>query len=86
MRKNGSTTFEHRLDALKESVRNLVDIGGERAGELRHKMGDVRHQVMEGGSNAAHRVGSMVKDHPFVAIGVAFGIGYLAVRLLRTRY
>ncbi len=29
------------------------------------------------------RVGKVIKAHPIAAVGIAFGIGYLAVRIIR---
>jgi ElaB/YqjD/DUF883 family membrane-anchored ribosome-binding protein len=84
MQKNGSTSaFENRLDAVKESVRNLVDAGGERAGRLKDKAIDVKDSVFENSSAALSRMGSLIKEHPFAAIGIAFGVGYVTVRMLR---
>ncbi len=83
MQKNGTASLESRLDSLKGSVRNLVDAGGERADQIKHRAIDVKDTVVENGEVAFRKVGSLVKDHPFVAIGIAFGIGYIAVRLAR---
>jgi ElaB/YqjD/DUF883 family membrane-anchored ribosome-binding protein len=77
MARNGSTSsLEHRLDSLKESVRNLVDTGTS-------KLGGVKDTVVTTGRNSLERTGSLIKEHPIIAIGIAFGIGYLAMRLLR---
>jgi len=84
MQKNGSaSTFENRVDALKDSVRNLVDAGGERAGQIKNKAIDVKDQVFESSSAAVTKLGSLIKEHPIAAIGVAFGIGYVTVRMLK---
>ena len=83
MQKNGSAAFEKRLDSLKESMRNLVDAGGERAGQLKHKAIDVKDSVVENGGAALKRVGSLIKEHPIAALGIAFGVGYIAMRVLR---
>lgn len=84
MQKNGSaSTFEHRVDALKESLRNLVDTGSERAGVLKNKAIDVKDTVFESGGKALDRTTSLIKQHPIIALGVAFGVGYLAVRMMR---
>jgi ElaB/YqjD/DUF883 family membrane-anchored ribosome-binding protein len=76
MARNGASSLESRLDSLKESVRNLVDAGSER-------MGDVKHTVVSTGRSGYRRASHLIKEHPLVAIGIAFGIGYLAIRLLR---
>jgi ElaB/YqjD/DUF883 family membrane-anchored ribosome-binding protein len=82
--KNGSTDFESsRLDALKESVGGLVDSGKERAAALKGKAIEGKDAVVRGGSKAINVVGGLIKEHPIAAIGIAFGVGYLAMRLIR---
>lgn len=84
MARNGSMeAFEDRLESLKESVRNLVDISSERADAIKHKMADVKDSVVASSKSGINRMGGLIKDHPIVAIGIAFGLGYFAVRMLR---
>jgi len=83
MQKNGTASLENRLDSLKDSVRNLVDAGGERAGQLKSKAIDAKDAVFENGEVALRKAGSFIKEHPIVAIGIAFGIGYVAMRMLK---
>ena len=83
MQKNGSTTLDNRLDAIKESIRNLVDAGGERAGQLKSKAFDVKDTVFESSEKAVKETTAWIKLHPIVALGIAFGVGYFAVRMMR---
>lgn len=83
MQKNGTAAQENRFDSLKESVRNLVDAGGERAGQLKSRAIDLKDSVVDNGEVAIRKAGSFIKDHPLVAIGGAFVIGYIAVRLIK---
>lgn len=83
MQKNGTASLENRLDSLKDSVRSLVDAGGERAGQLKSKAIDAKDAVFENGEVALRKAGSFIKEHPIAAIGVAFGIGYIAMRMLK---
>ena len=84
MQKNGTASgTDHRFDSIKSSVRHLVDAGGERAGQLKNKAIDVKDAVFENGERAIDRAGHLIKAHPFAAIGVAFGFGYLVVRMLK---
>jgi ElaB/YqjD/DUF883 family membrane-anchored ribosome-binding protein len=83
MQKNGTASLENRLDSLKDSVRNLVDAGGERAGQLKSKAIDAKDAVFENGEVALRKAGSFIKEHPIAAIGVAFGIGYIAMRMFK---
>jgi ElaB/YqjD/DUF883 family membrane-anchored ribosome-binding protein len=71
------------MDSLKSSVRNLVDAGNERAGQIKEKLIDAKDVAMDRGGAALNRVGALIKEHPIAAIGIAFGIGYLTVRMLR---
>jgi ElaB/YqjD/DUF883 family membrane-anchored ribosome-binding protein len=79
MQKNGTTTqFEARLDALKDSVRHLVDVSS-----IKDKMSSAKDAVVSGSTTAVKKTGSLIKEHPIIAIGVAFGIGFIAFKLLR---
>ena len=83
MQKNGTGSLENRVDSLKQSVRNLVDAGGERAGQLKGKAIDVKDSVVENGGIYIQKTGSLIKEHPLAAIGIAFAVGYITVRLLK---
>lgn len=83
MNKNGTTQLEDRMGSLKESVRNLVDASGERAGQIKERLVDAKDMAFDRGGQALGRVSALVKEHPIAAIGIAFGVGYLAVRMMR---
>lgn len=84
MQKNGSASqLESRIGSLKESVRNLVGAGGERAGHLKERAKDMKDSVVDSSGAALERVGEMIKKHPIASLGIAFSIGYFAVRMLR---
>ena len=80
MNKNGiASTFEDRLDALKESVRGIVDFSADKADFLKHKLGDVKDYSGAG----VKKVGALIKEHPIAALAIAFGVGYLTMRMMR---
>ena len=84
MGKHGTmAAFEDRLESLKDSMRDLVEAGGDRAGAIKDRMVDVKDTVVSGAAKGARRTGAFIKDHPIVSIGIALGIGYVAVRLAR---
>ena len=83
MHKNGSTSLEGRFGSLRESMRNLVDAGGERAGHIKNRAIDAKDKVLESGEEYVGKLGKLIKNHPFATIAIAFGIGYVAVRMMR---
>jgi len=84
MQKNGSASaIESRIDSLKESVRNLVDASSERADQMKSRAIDLKDSVVDNGEVALQKAGSFIKEHPLAAIGGAFVIGYIAVRLIK---
>ena len=83
MHKNGTASLEARFDAVKESMRNFVGAGGERASQFKSRAIDVKDAFVEGGSTALHKTGYFIRRHPFVAIGIAFGVGYIVMRVVK---
>lgn len=83
MNKNSTATLETRLDSLKDSMRSLVDFGSETAGTIKTKAIDVKDVVVTNGGKALRKTGSLIKDHPIIAVGIAFGVGYLVMRVMR---
>lgn len=65
--------IEGRLDGLKNSVKELLDHG------LADKAGAVKDTAMDG----VQYIGSQIKKHPVAALAIAFGIGYIAMRMIR---
>lgn len=83
MQKNGSSAIENRFDSLKASVKNLVDAGGQRAGQFKDKAINVKDSFVENSEAALNRAGGMIKAHPFAALGIAFGVGYIVMRVFK---
>ena len=71
MMKNGTSSLETRLDSLKDSVRHLVDMGGEKAGMIKDKAIDAKDVVARNSGKAVRAFGGLIKDHPIAAIGIA---------------
>ncbi|MEO8844048.1 MAG: hypothetical protein ABI591_11405 [Kofleriaceae bacterium] len=65
--------IEGRLDGLKHSVKELLD----------HGIADRAGAVKDSAMNGVEYVGSQIKKHPIAALAIAFGIGYLAMRMIR---
>jgi ElaB/YqjD/DUF883 family membrane-anchored ribosome-binding protein len=90
MNKNGSTgtgtedsSVEEKLDSIRDSVKGYVDRGAQKADAIKNKVVEVKDEAMHRGSDALDRLASMVRAHPLKAVGIAFGVGYIGMRLFR---
>ena len=82
---NGNTQAKAQkgLDHLKERVSGLVDQGQEKVSALKDKVVDIKDQTMSKGSAYLDKTTDFIKANPLKSVGIAFGIGYLAMRLIR---
>jgi ElaB/YqjD/DUF883 family membrane-anchored ribosome-binding protein len=87
---NGSSTGQNvgdgaagRVDQIKEKVRGFVDSAEERAESIKTRAMDVKDDVMTRGNALIERATGIIKANPLKAVGVAFGAGYLGMRLFR---
>ena len=87
MNKNGMTDVgrdvDERLDSIKNTVRDVVDQGAQRAEALKSRVVEAKDAAMRRGGDMLDRVSEMVKAHPLKAIGIAFATGYIGMRLFR---
>lgn len=89
MNKNGMTetgTQTHsddKIDHLKDTVKGFVEQGSQRVDAIKNKVVDVKDQAFTRGNDLVERMTDMVKAHPLKAVGIAFGAGYLGMRLFR---
>jgi ElaB/YqjD/DUF883 family membrane-anchored ribosome-binding protein len=81
----GSTTnrIDEKVDALKDSVKGIVDQGAQKAEAIKTKVVEVKDRAFDRGSDALDSLTSMIKAHPLKAIAIAFGAGYIGMRLFR---
>ena len=61
--------FNHQLDALKSGIRKLIDRAET----------DAPSRIRTFSGNATE----VIKAHPNLAIGIAFGLGYVVMRIAR---
>lgn len=83
-RTNGTTEqASQRIDSIRDSVKGLVEQGHDKVNELKDKVVDIKQQAQDRGSDAIDKVTELVKAHPLAAVGVAFGVGFIAMRMVR---
>ena len=80
---NGTTVAPHRLDSIRDSVKGLVDQGHDKVNAIKGKVVDLQSKAKDQGGKAFDKASELIKAHPFAAIGIAFGVGYIAMRLVR---
>ena len=90
MNKNGTITtpettgrFEERIEGIKESVKGFVDKGEKRVDEIRTRVVEVKDQAMTKGNAFLGQAETFIKANPMKAVGIAFGVGYIGMRLFR---
>jgi ElaB/YqjD/DUF883 family membrane-anchored ribosome-binding protein len=68
-----------KIDALSASLRSAI----EHLASFKDQAGAAGHRAAGEASSLVARLGRTIKDHPIAAVGIAFGIGYVAMRVLR---
>jgi ElaB/YqjD/DUF883 family membrane-anchored ribosome-binding protein len=89
MNKNGMTDvgtsqrIDEKVDSIKESVKGFVDQGAQKVDAFKTKVVEVKDQALDRGSHVLDRMTAMIKAHPLKAVAIAFGAGYVGMRLFR---
>ena len=78
-----SKSLDDRIDALAANLKHLVEQMATTAAEVKGRTIDIEQQASSKASSLASRAARVIQDHPLAAIGVAFGAGYLMMRLIR---
>ena len=84
MNKNGSTSgLDSLKDNVKDNVKNLVDQGQEKVNAIKDRVIDVKDQAVSRGNVYLDKATDFIKANPLKAVGIAFGVGYIGMRLFR---
>lgn len=62
---------------------DLVKVGQEAASDVKHKLGDAKDFTVDRASSIYSAAVSTIKARPLLSVGVAFGVGYFAMRMFR---
>lgn len=79
----GSSAFEDKLDSITDSVKGLEDTGSEKAEALKTKVVDLKDEAFSRGNALLDGATDYIQENPFKAVGIAFGVGYFAMRIFR---
>ena len=80
---NNGNTMDDKLGTIKERVRHVVDQGQEKVGNLKTRVIEVKDQARTRGNAFVDRATMFIRANPLKSVGIAFGVGYLGMRLLR---
>jgi len=89
MNKNGLDTgdnanaIDDKIDSLRDTMKGIVETGSQKVDALKTKVVEVKDQAVTRGGDLLSTVSKLVKAHPMKSIAIAFGIGYLGMRLVR---
>lgn len=73
-------TLEKQLDNLRDDFGNLLNVAGKL---LANRANDARDVVVDRSGDALSMLMKTIKKQPLAAIGIAFGLGFVAMRLVR---
>lgn len=66
---------------VKENVSTLVDQGHQTVDAIKSRVSDVGAQVRDNSSQMLESMRGYVQAHPIKALGIALGLGYVAMRI-----
>jgi len=78
-----SHTVDETIDSLKGTVKGLVDQGAQKVDAIKAKVVEAKDLALTRGSDLLDRMTDLIKAHPIKAVAIAFGVGYLGMRLFR---
>ena len=79
---NGNAT-DKKLDSIQDRVKGLVDQGHEKVDQIKSRVIDVKDQAVSRGNAFLDRATEYIRANPLKAVGIAFGAGYIGMRLFR---
>jgi ElaB/YqjD/DUF883 family membrane-anchored ribosome-binding protein len=80
---NGSAGLDDKIDSLRDSMKGMVDQGAQRVDAIKSKLIDVKDEAVSRGGDLVSQATSLIKSHPLKSIAIAFGVGFVAMRLIR---
>ncbi|HEU4732838.1 MAG TPA: hypothetical protein VFT22_33315 [Kofleriaceae bacterium] len=85
MADQGSATqgVDERIDSLKETVKGLVDQGAQKVETIKNRVVDAKDQAFTRGNDVLDRAAAIIKANPLKSVAIAFGAGYIGMRLFR---
>jgi ElaB/YqjD/DUF883 family membrane-anchored ribosome-binding protein len=92
MNKNGITgdtgastanVIDDKIDSLRDTMKGVVEQGSQKVDAIKTKVVEIKDQAVSRGGDLLSSTASLIKAHPIKSVAVAFGVGYLGMRLFR---
>lgn len=77
------SSVDERIGSIKDSVKNLVEQGEEKANAIKERVIEVKDQAMDRGNAFLDRSTDFIKANPIKSVAIAFGVGYVLMRIFR---
>ena len=74
---------ERAAEFIKDTAGDAKDRLVDASVTVKHKLSDAKDVVAGAGGTALSFTRQAIKEHPLIAVGVAFGLGFIAMRLMR---
>jgi hypothetical protein len=71
------------IETLESNFKSVVEFLTSGASAVETKVSEAKKTATAGVTSFTAKVGRVIKDHPIAAIGIAFGVGYLVMRVIR---
>ena len=75
--------LHERIDSIASSLKSAADQLSNAAASARDHASEVTSHAASRASLLGARASKAIMDHPIAALGIAFGAGYLLMRLIR---
>jgi len=82
---NAGQAARSSTQAVKEGVNQLAQKGQEAANRLTGALSDAKTKIQESTTAGAKATDRAIREHPYEAIGIAFGVGVLIGVLINRR-
>jgi ElaB/YqjD/DUF883 family membrane-anchored ribosome-binding protein len=72
-------------DSIADSVQTLVDQGAETLGTIKARVSEATDGARTQAARVVDRTTELVTEHPMKSLAIAFGIGYVAMRITTSK-
>jgi len=74
---------EGKTEQVKEQIKGLVDAGQDKLNDVKESLIEAKDKVADRAQGFANTLREQIKARPLATVAVAFGIGYVVMRIFR---